>query len=302
MSHPSLHGLVPPLLTPFTPDRRLDVDALHRVVEWLLTGVHGLFLLGTTAEFTQLDDDLSLDILKHSAEINADRVPLAVHVTHTNRRRAQHLIYQAADIGAAAVVVTAPYYFRPSQDELFDYVMDVVGMSPLPVVLYNMPHYTKVSFGIPLLRRLMQESRIVGMKDSSGSIGFLADLTELARGRPDFHVLVGSDYLFTDCIRLGGHGAVIGSPYLAPPLCRDLYEALRAGDLQRAEPLQRKLNAVTSRIFFSQANDDLGVIKSIKTCLAVKGLCTPTMSWPHQPLSADAERHLSETMRELNLL
>jgi 2-dehydro-3-deoxy-D-pentonate aldolase len=301
MRSTDFHGLVPPLLTPFTTDRELDEPAMTRVIEHLLTGVHGLFLLGTTAEFTQLNEATAARILKHAAAVIARRVPVAVHVTHTDRSMIARRLAQAVDIGADAVVLTAPYYFRPSQDDLFDFVTDVAAMSELPLMLYNMPGYTKVSFGIPLVRRLLDNSRIVGIKDSSGSAGNLADLCGLIRERPDFRVFVGLDTLFSDCIRLGGHGAVIGSPYLAPRLCRRLYETLREGNVKATEPLQATLNAITSRVFFSQPGDDLGVIKSIKSCCQSMGLCGPTMSWPHRPLSKPAQDTLAATLAELKL-
>jgi 2-dehydro-3-deoxy-D-pentonate aldolase len=302
MPKPLFQGLVPPLLTPFTPDRRLDVPALSRVTEHLLTGVHGLFLLGTTAEFTQLDDNTTDDVLREAARILADRVPIAVHVTQTDRRRVQKLLQRAADIGASAVVVTAPYYFRPSQAELEQYVLDIISMSPLPVILYNMPHYTKVSFGMPLVRRLIDHPRVVGMKDSGGQIGYLCDVIAAAKHRPDFGVMVGIDYLFTECVRLGGHGAVIGSPSLAPQLCRRLFDAARAGRLDEVGPTQDTLNAITTRLFFGKPDDDLGVIKSIKLCCSLLGLCDTTMSWPHAPIDESYRDRYRQIMHELNLL
>src|SRR5688500_954350 len=114
-----LRGIIPPLVTPLTPDTRLDPSGLERVIEHVLAGgVHALFILGTTGEATSLPQEVRRDLIRSTVKHVSRRVPVLVGVTDTVQEQGVELARFAADHGADAVVVSTPYYAVPSQPEL----------------------------------------------------------------------------------------------------------------------------------------------------------------------------------------
>jgi len=132
----------------------VDVAGLERLVEHLIEGgVHGLFILGTTGEAPSLSYRLRHELIEQTCKQVAGRLPVLVGITDTSFVESVNLANVAAKAGAAAVVLSAPYYFPAGQPELLEYVEDIVAELPLPVFLYNMPSHTKLTFEPETLRR-----------------------------------------------------------------------------------------------------------------------------------------------------
>jgi len=135
------------MITPLVDRDTLDVPGLERLIEHILGGgVHGLFILGTTGEAPSLSYRLRHDLIDRVCRQVAGRVPVLVGITDTSFVESVNLAQRAAQAGAAAVVLSAPYYFPAGQPELWEYIEDIAGALPLPVFLYNMPSHTKLSF------------------------------------------------------------------------------------------------------------------------------------------------------------
>lgn len=122
----------------------------------------------------------------------------------------------ACEAGATAAVLDTPYYSPAGQTELIQYVQQLVEETPLPLMLYNMPSLTKVWFEIDTLRRLADMDAIVGIKDSSGDMDCFAKLVTLREVRPDWSIMLGSEYLLLNAVRLGGDGGVFGGVNVFP--------------------------------------------------------------------------------------
>ena len=123
----------------------------------------------------------------------AGRVPVLVGITDTAIVESLGIARHAADAGASALVMAPPYYYPAGQPELVQYIERVVAELPLPLFLYNMPMMTKISVETETIRRLRDQPRIVGVKDSSGDRAYFDRLLALARQRPDWTVLTGRD-------------------------------------------------------------------------------------------------------------
>ena len=153
-------------------------------------------------------------------------MPVLVGVTDTSFVETVNLAAHAADAGAQAVVLAAPYYFPAGQPELLEYLEDIAGELPLPVFLYNMPSHTKLIFEPETVRRALDMPNIVGMKDSSAQMIYFHKLARsLAAERPDLSLLVGPEELLGEAVLLGRHGGVCGGANLFPRLYVELYEA-----------------------------------------------------------------------------
>ena len=180
------------MVTPLKDRDTLDLAGLERLVEHILAGgVHGLFLLGTTGEGPSLSYRVRCELIERVCGQVDGRVPVLVGVTDTSFVESVNLAGIAADEGAAAVVLAAPYYFPAGQPELMEYLEHIAVEMPLPVFLYNMPSHTKIKFELGTLRQALALPNVVGLKDSSGDLDYFQQAVEVIRGFPGASLLMG---------------------------------------------------------------------------------------------------------------
>jgi 4-hydroxy-tetrahydrodipicolinate synthase len=293
-----LRGIIPPLVTPLRDRDRLDGAGLERLIEHvLLGGVHGIFLLGTTGEAPGLSHRLRHELVARACRIVDRRVPVLVGVTDTSFVESVALARRAAESGAHAVVLSAPYYFPAGQPELLEYLEHIVPELPLPVFLYNMPSHTKVAFGPETVRRAMDLPRVVGMKDSSGDIAYFRRIARLLPRRSGFTLLMGSETLVPQALRAGAHGAVPSGANLVPRLFVDLYQAALRG---RAQPWQRQVQRLQETVF-AVGHHPSAYLKGLKCGLSLLGICDDFMAEPFARFRAPERERVRRHLAELGL-
>lgn len=298
-AEPLLRGIIPPLVSPLAELDRLDYDGLERLVEHVLGGgVHGLFVLGTTGEAPSLSHRLRCELIERVADQVAGRVPMVVGVTDTSLAESLQIAEHAADHGAAAVVLAPPYYFPAGQAELWRFVERLAEQSPLPLVLYNMPSHTKLSFEPATIARAVEQPRIIGLKDSSGSMVYFHQVRRLTVQRSDFSLLVGPEELLAEAVLLGGDGGVCGGANLAPRLYVELYEAARAGDLAKVRSLHERVMRLSTGLY-SVAGGGAAVLGGLKTALSLLGICSDLPAEPFARFGDAQRQRVAEVLREL---
>ena len=168
-----LKGIIPPMVTPLTDQETLYTSGLERLIERILAGgVDGLFVLGSSGEAASLSTSLSKKLIEATIRHVAGRVPVLIGITDTCLSDCLAKAFYAADQGAEAVVMAAPYYFPINQNDLFLFTEKVAKASPLPVFIYNMPDCTKVSYSIETVQKLTEIPNVYGIKDSSGDMHY----------------------------------------------------------------------------------------------------------------------------------
>jgi len=252
-----LQGIIPPLVTPliqvgFGDNASLEIDrpGTEKVIDHAIRGgVSGIFILGSTGEFASLSLERRKQLIEVTCQVTNDRVPVLVGVSDTCVETTLELARYSKSCGAAAIVMTAPYYFRMSQDDMLQYVDDIIthpstrtnNAGLLPILLYNMPELTKFEFDIDTVRELMTKyspHKIVGIKDSSGNLEYLKRLCQLrdeVRPNGDWSVFVGPDGLTARALELGADGAVPSGANFEPQLFTDLYDACRTVYCERKD-------------------------------------------------------------------
>lgn len=293
-----MHGIIPPLVTPLVDRDALDYVGLERLVEHVLSGgVHGLFILGTTGEAPSLSYRLRRELIGRVCQQVNQRVPVLVGITDTAFVESVALAEHAADAGASAVVLSTPYYFPAGQTELQGYVERLAAELPLPLVLYNMPALTKVSFEVETLRNLAAIERIIGIKDSSGDLQYFKSLISLRELRPDWSVMIGPEALLPQAMALGGDGGVAGGANVFPHLFVELYLAAKAGHTERLETAMASVNAL-QRIY------DIGkyasrFIKATKCALSLLDICDDFMAEPFNRFHAPERQRVRDIIAAL---
>jgi dihydrodipicolinate synthase/N-acetylneuraminate lyase len=213
---------------------------------------------------------------------------------------AVRLAGHAADAGAAAVVAAPPYYLKPGQPELARFVRTIATWVPLPLFLYNMPTHTRVTIGPEVIRQALDLDKVVGLKDSSGDMGYLHAARRLITARPDWTLLVGPEHLTAEVVLFGGHGGVNGGANVAPRLFVDLYQAAASGDLTRVVALQQQV--LNFGRIYQVGRHESAVIKGIKCALSWLGLCDDAMTAPFDRFHEPEREQIRGILDECGLL
>jgi 2-dehydro-3-deoxy-D-pentonate aldolase len=294
-----LEGIVPPMVTPLKSFNELDCDGLERVIEHIVEGgVHGLFIMGTTGETAGLGYGLRRQVVERTCRQVAGRVPVLVGITDTIFEESIRMAGFAAESGASAVVVAAPFPMSTVQGDLQAYLAHVVSQSPLPVYLYHVPPLTKTRFDLETVRWAMEQERIIGLKDSGGDLDYCEKVCALLPRRPDWSLLAGPEELLAEYVSRGAHGGVCGGANLFPSLYVRFYEAARARNSGEIERLRSQVQAVVEKLYRFEDHPS-SVIKGVKCALGLKGICRDTMAEPFRPLGPEKKELVRARLEEL---
>jgi 4-hydroxy-tetrahydrodipicolinate synthase len=227
-------------------------------------------------------------------------VPILGGVSDTSVVESLQLARDVAELGADAIVATTPYYLPLEDSELVEYVRMLDKESPLPVVLYNMPRLTKQPFPLETLRAAMQFENVVGVKDSSGDMDYFKKLCDQAAERPDWSLLIGSETLLADAIKMGADGGVTGGANVAPALLADVYQSATNGDDERVKELQQSLRELGG--IYQFGGYAAGTIRGIKCALELMGICNGRMADPHRACDESQRNIIGQQLVKLGLL
>jgi len=242
-------GSIPALVTPFR-DGAFDEKAFRQLVDWQIeSGSTALVPCGTTGENSTLSNAEHHRVIEVCIEQAAGRVPVIAGCGSNDTKNALLHMNFSAKCGAAAALVVAPYYNRPSQEGLLAHFSYLAEHSDLPIVLYNVPGRTvtdlKPATVIELARRYPQS--FVGIKDAAGDLNRVTE-HRLGIG-PDFCQLSGDDGLALPFFAAGAVGCISVTANVAPALCAELQKALAAGDFVRARELNDRLFPLHNAMF-----------------------------------------------------
>lgn len=293
-----LTGVVPPVCTPLTPDREVDVPSLIGLVDHLTAGgVDGLFVLGTSSEAAYLTDAHRRLVVETVVAHVAGRLPvLAGAIDMTTPRVLDHVAYATA-AGADAIVATAPFYARTHPAEIARHFRLVAARSSVPVFAYDLPSSVHTKLEPELLLSLAAEGVLAGLKDSSGDLASFRAVVTGARARSDiagFTALTGSELVVDSALALGADGAVPGLANVDPHGYVRLDRLCRAGDWAGARSEQERLCALfgMTGVGEGRMGGTSSALGAFKAALYLRGvIACPVTAEPQVPLSeAEVER------------
>ncbi len=197
------HGIFPALVTPMTADEEVDYNTLAGFVDYLITegGVQGLIPLGSTGEFYALSADERSEVLKTTIQTAAGRVPVVAGANAGSTRDVVRYCRQAEELGAAGVLLGAPYYSLPRNEELLEHFHAVNDAIGIPIMLYNYPGRTGVDMTPDLVQRLAELPRVQYIKESSGDITRTSEIIRCLGDR--ITVFCGCDTIALESFLLG---------------------------------------------------------------------------------------------------
>lgn len=288
-------GIIPAMVTPVTPDGKINEEALRKLTNYLIQGrVHGLFPVGSQGEFYALTFEEKKRVIEIVVQETRGRVPVYAGTGAVTTRDAVALTKMAEEAGVSAVSVLTPYFIRPNEEELFDHYSAIAKATRLPVLLYNNPQRTGVNISAEFVTRASKIENVVGIKDSSGDVTLTSEY--IRRTGDQFSVLAGRDTLIYGTLCYGGKGAIAATANVAPRVVVEIYEAFQAGDWKRS--LETQFRLAPLRLAF-----DLGTFPVvIKEALNLLGIDAGVGIPPVGGITAKAKGELKEILKNMGLL
>ena len=285
-------GIIPAVTTPFDSRGEVDTDGLAANVRFLLdAGVHGIVGTGTMGEAGSLDVAERRLVLETVAEAVDGSVPVIAGVSSGTAATSIALARDAAAAGAGAIMLLPPLGYRADAAELEAFYSAVADAAGLPVMLYNNPEAGGVDLPAPAIAAIAERvAGVVAVKECSGDVRRIPALLAAA---PGLEVLVGGDDWALEGFCAGATGWVSGVADVAPRECVALYEDCRAGELEEAREVYRRLLPL-ARFDMSPK-----LVQYFKAALDEVGLAGGPCRAPRLALSGEERAALCEALAAL---
>jgi 4-hydroxy-tetrahydrodipicolinate synthase len=291
-----LHGVIPPLITPFDEREELDEEALREEVRrCLAAGVHGLTVTGSTGEGHTLTVEESVRVAEIALEEVRGRVPVVSGIIQDSTRAVIRYGKALAATGVQAIQITPVHYlFSPGPDGTLAYYQEIGDAVGLPIVIYNVVPWNTI---VPeTLLRLAEQSHVVAVKQSGGDIHKLADLLRgVHETKSPLRVLSAVDALLMPSYLMGAHGSVAGILSVVPTLSVQLWDACQAGDLERARELHERMLPIWRII------DRPDMTARLKCAIELQGRRTGPARRPLLPVSAEVRQEIRSVLEHARL-
>ncbi|SJZ81227.1 4-hydroxy-tetrahydrodipicolinate synthase [Segatella oulorum] len=295
MAHNIFKGLGIALITPFTSEGRVDYDALKRLIEYqLANGADFLCILATTGEAPCLTQQERDDITAFIRERVAGRVPILKYCGGNNTSAVVEEINTTDWTGIDGILSICPYYNKPSQEGIYQHFKAIAEVSPLPIVLYNVPGRTGVNMKPETIVRLANDfANIVGVKEASGS---MEQVDEIIKNKPHrFDVISGDDALTFSMVASGAAGviSVIGNA-----LPKEFSRMIRLefnGEYEPARKIHHKFTELYSLLFID------GNPAGCKALLNDMGLIENVLRLPLVPTTITTKQKMAVILKELRI-
>lgn len=297
----SFGGVVPPVCTPLTPEHEIDTASLEALVRFQLdSGVHGLFVLGSTGEVAALTDAQRQQVIEIVVQTVAGEVPVLAGIIDMGTTSMIEHGHVAKRLGVDGLVSTAPYYIRPGQAEIVEHFRAVKESVGLPLFAYEIPANVQSVIARTTILEMAKEGLIDGLKDSSGNDGDFRGTLLDTQDIEGFANFTGSELTVDSALFMGADGVVPGLGNVDPVGYVRLYEHAKSGNYQAAKAEQERLyrlfdviwQATPGRTGFTSS-----ALGGFKTALMLRGIIkTNVMAQPMTQLNEE------ETDRVRNIL
>lgn len=248
MRVPVFTGTCPALVTPFDHSGSIDFDTLAVQIEaQIAAGVDAVCICGTTGESAALSESEHFELVEFCVSQVSRRVKVIAGTGSNNTSKALYLTQHAQSAGADAALLVTPYYNKTTQKGLIHHYEHIAERSNIPLILYNVPGRTGLSFTADTYFALSQIPAINGVKEASGDISLVTRLRSLCGD--DFYVWSGNDDQVVPMMALGAVGVISAASNLIPDVMVDLTRLCLAGEFPSAASVQLKYSQLINALF-----------------------------------------------------
>ncbi|MBO9673011.1 MAG: 4-hydroxy-tetrahydrodipicolinate synthase [Sphingobacteriaceae bacterium] len=284
------------LVTPFNTDGSVDYNGLKNLINHLVDGgIDYLVSLGTTGETATMTKDEKKKVWAYTAEINNNRLPLVAGIGGNNTVAVAEEIKSFDAAGYSAILSVSPYYNKPTQEGIYQHYKYLAEISPLDLILYNVPGRTGSNMSPETTCRLAHDFKnIIATKEASGSFD---QFNQIMRDKPaDFLLISGDDPVTLPMIALGAAGIISVIGNALPKQFSDMVKLCLAGDYKAALPAHLSLIEFT-RLAFAEGNP-----AGIKAALKHLGVCGDTVRLPLVKASPALEQLIVAEVDKLSVV
>ena len=296
-------GYMPAVTTPFGADGSLDLAALEKLADWLVSeGMHGITLLGTTGEWFSLLPEEKRDVFRTVAARVRGRIPVIGGCNAFTAREAIQTALAAADAGLDGILLTPPPYIMPSEREIVRFFETVSDASPLPICVYNWPPGTNIDMSPDLLRRVADIDKVVAFKNSTSNTAAFCEAFFALRDQVRTFGFTSTG-LGMALVRHSGLDGSMGAGALLGREHPQFFEALWAGEVERAEALLKRDVALMRAFYKPTLTAVFGSAQAVcKEALNQMGLPGGYPRPPILPLQDEEKQYVREVLMSLGKL
>lgn len=270
------------LVTPFNSDNTINYERVRALIEYHIAHqTDSLIICGTTGEASTLNDNEHRALIKYAVEVVAGRIPVIAGTGSNDTHHGVALSQYAQSVGADALLCVTPYYNKTSQEGLFQHFKAYAEAVDIPILLYNVPGRTGMSFTIDTLVRLSKLENIVGIKEASGDVAYAAEIARLTSD--DFDLYVGNDDITVPLLALGAKGVITVVGNILPDAVHNMVNAFHQGHHKKALAMQLKMNLLNKALF-----SDVNPIP-VKTAMNICGFDVGKVRLPLYTMSDTSE-------------
>ncbi len=265
MRNKKLKGTGVALITPFLEDYRIDFQSLDNLIDSLIDYVDYFVVLGTTAESSTLSIDEQYGVIEFISKKVQNRIPLVLGVGGNNTNYIINRIKELNLESFEAILSVVPYYNKPTQQGLIAHYSSIAEISPVDIILYNVPSRTSLNMSAESIGFLAHKyPNIIGVKDASGSIEGCMSLFHMCPD--DFMIISGDDKMTFPILTLGGAGVISVQAMSFPLIFSKMVQYVFEGKLNEARKYHFKLlNSVD--MFYIEGNP-----AGVKAALHIQGI------------------------------
>lgn len=279
------------LITPLDETQNYAQEVMEKLLISVKPRVQGISILGTTGEGPSLSDAAKRVVIRHVVKANNGMLPISCGVVSMSAAQGSKTLWELAEAGINAGLVFPPFYYPLTSEEVLDFYWTVAEATPIPILIYYIPQFTKVVLTPAQVAMLAGHPKIIGIKDSSMNFGFFQRVRQAV---PEaFKVFTGSDDMLVATSAVGGNGAICASPNVAPQLATGIWQSLWSHDRQDVFEQQTVLTKLVDAI------RDLGGVRAWKAAVETLNFGTARPALPLQALGAADRSRVAEAVANM---
>ncbi len=248
MKKPIFTGAGVAIITPFTPEGKVNFPVLKEILEYqIANSTDAIVICGTTGESSTLDHEEHTETIKYTVDVVAGRIPVIAGTGSNDTEYAVKLSNEAEKAGADGLLLVTPYYNKASQDGLLKHYTYIADRVSTPMILYNVPSRTGCEIKPETYAELSKHKNIYAAKEATGNLSAIAKTMSLCED--DFCVYSGNDDQITPIMSLGGKGVISVLSNILPKTAHDIAASALEGDFKKSAELQLKYLELCNAMF-----------------------------------------------------
>ena len=234
------------IVTPFD-ENGINFDKLGEMLEWhIAEGTDAIIICGSTGEPSTMPDAEHISAIEYTVKKVAGRIPVIAGTGSNETVHAIKLSKAAEAAGCDGVLVVTPYYNKATQKGLYLHYKAIAESISIPIILYNVPARTNVSFSLDTLEKLAKIDNIVAIKEASGDIAYLS---HMAARVPELAIYSGNDDMIVPAMSVGGVGVISVAANLIPKYMHEMCAKYLDGDVKTAAKMQLDIMDLVDKLF-----------------------------------------------------